>query len=419
MDRTIVTGLVAAALLAPASADARITRIEFTRVESPTFGGASFGESGPFEKLVGQAWGEVDPTDPLNAIIQDIELAPRNDRGMVEYSTEVFIIKPVDMSLGNRMVFYNVVNRGNKGGFTTFNLGAEQPENEPTAPGDGFLQHMGYTIVWSGWQPDVLAGNGRMTMQVPIARNPDGSSITGNVRSELITASDAFTLNLSSGRFTGLTHSSYPTVNTDNQTPLPDGFLPTLTVRTLEQDRRLPIRNDEWAFGACDDGATLVPSDTQICLFAGFKPGTIYELIYRAKDPLVLGLGYAGMRDLVSFFKHEPSDDVGNPNPLWLPAEPEDGGGASGLTAVFEGSSQSGRNMRTFIHLGFNEDEEGRIVFEGAYPHIGGGRAAFNIRFGQPGRAWGISPTTSIRPTSSRSVTGRRRTRSPDPRTGS
>jgi Alpha/beta hydrolase domain len=178
----------------------------------------------------------------------------------------------------------------------------------------------------------------------------------------------------------------------DNQTPLPDGFLPTLTVRTLEQDRRLPIRNDEWAFGACDDGATLVPSDTQICLFAGFKPGTIYELIYRAKDPLVLGLGYAGMRDLVSFFKHEPSDDVGNPNPLWLPAEPEDGGGASGLTAVFEGSSQSGRNMRTFIHLGFNEDEEGRIVFEGAYPHIGGGRAAFNIRFGQPGRAWGHQP---------------------------
>lgn len=224
MDRTIVSGLVVAALLAPVSADARITQIEFTRVESPTFGGASFGDSGPFEKLVGRAWGEVDPTDPLNAIIQDIELAPRNARGMVEYSTDVFIIKPVNMSLGNRMLFYNVVNRGNKGGFTTFNTGAEQPENEPTAPGDGFLQHMGYTLVWSGWQPDVLAGNGRMTMQVPIARNPDGSSITGNVRSELITSLDTFTLNLSSGRFTGLTHSSYPTVH--GQPDATDGRLP-------------------------------------------------------------------------------------------------------------------------------------------------------------------------------------------------
>jgi Alpha/beta hydrolase domain len=386
MDRTIVTGLVAAVLLAPVSTEARITRIEFTRVEQPTFEGTFFGDVGAFEKLVGRAWGEVDPDDPLNAIIQDIELAPRNERGMVEYAADVFILKPMDMSTGNGMLFYNVVNRGNKGGFNTFNIGAVQTENEPIDPGDGFLQEMGYTLVWSGWQPDVLPGNGRMTMQVPAARNPDGSPITGIVRSELTTASDTFTLNLSSGRFTGLTHASYPTVSTDNRTPLADGFLPTLTVRTLEQDRRVPVPNEEWAFGACDDGATLVPSDTQICLFEGFKPGTLYELIYRAKDPLVLGLGYAGMRDLVSFLKHEPADDAGNPNPLWLPAEDGEG---SGLTAVFEGSSQSGRNMRTFLHLGFNEDEEGRIVFEGAYPHIGGGRAAFNIRFGQPGRAWG------------------------------
>src|SRR5918992_3458286 len=142
MDRRIVTGLVAAVLLAPISTEARITRIEFTKVEQPTFEGATFGDVGAFEKLVGRAWGEVDPEDPLNAIIQDIELAPRNERGMVEYSTDIFILKPMDMSSGNGMLFYNVVNRGNKGGFNTFNIGAVQTENEPTDPGDGFLQEM-------------------------------------------------------------------------------------------------------------------------------------------------------------------------------------------------------------------------------------------------------------------------------------
>ena len=161
-------------------ADARITRI--TLVESPAFGGASFGTVGPFEKLVGVAEGEVDPSHPLNAIIQDIELAPRNERGMVTYSTDVYIIKPVDMTRGNRMLFYNVVNRGNKGGLSTFNIGVVGG-NEPTDAGDGFLQHMGYTLIWSGWQADVLPqptlppGAGRMTMRVPTATNRDGSPI--------------------------------------------------------------------------------------------------------------------------------------------------------------------------------------------------------------------------------------------------
>lgn len=382
--RVIALLLVAVVLLVMAPrADARITRLVLTRIESPTFGGASFGAVGQFEKLVGVAYGEVDPAHPLNAIIQDIELAPRNARGMVEYWTDVHIVKPVDMTKGNRMLFYNVVNRGNKGGLSTFNIGVVGG-NEPTDAGDGFLQEMGYTIIWSGWQADVLPGNNRVTMWVPTARNPDGSAITGTVRSEIIVTAPAFTVNLSTGRFTGLNHASYPTVSTDNRTPLPDGFLPTLTERAIEQDPRVPVATTGWAFGSCPDGTTVTASATQICLRAGFQPGRIYELIYRARDPLVLGLGYAGMRDLTDFFKHERMDDDGTPNPLWVDgARP---------TAVFEGSSQSGRNMRTFLHLGFNEAEAGRIVFEGAYPHIGGGRAAFNIRFGQPGRAWGHQP---------------------------
>jgi hypothetical protein len=368
-------------LLLPAAAHARITRIEWHRVESPTFGGASFGDVGQFEKLVGVAYGEVDPTHPLNAIITDVELAPRNARGMVEYETDVYVIKPRDMATGNGILFYNVHNRGNKGGLGTFNIGVVGG-NEPVGAGDGFLQAMGYTLVWSGWQPDVLPGNDRMLMRVPVARNPDGSPITGVVRSELLTTAPTPWLNLSSGRFTGLTHDSYPTVSTDNQTPLADGFLPTLTVRDKEFEPRVPVPNSEWAFGVCGADFVVTPTEKQICLQGGFQPGKLYEVIYRAKDPAVLGLGYAAMRDVTAFFKHERADDAGTPNPLYRP----------GLQAVFSGSSQSGRNMRTFIHLGFNEDERGRIVYEGAFPHIGGGRAAFNIRFGQPGRAWGHYP---------------------------
>jgi hypothetical protein len=362
-------------------AEARITRITFTRVESPTFGGASFGTVGQFEKLVGVAEGEVDPSHPLNAIIQDIELAPRNERGMVTYSTDVYIIKPMDMTRGNRMLFYNVVNRGNKGGLGTFNIGVVGG-NEPTSAGDGFLQHMGYALIWSGWQADVLAGGGRMTMRVPVATNPDGSPITGIVRQEIIVSAPTVSTAINTSRFTSAAnHTTYPTASTDNQTPFPDGFLPTLTVRTFPGDPRVPIANTDWSFASCPPSGPVTASATQLCYPAGFQPGRIYELIYRARDPLVMGLGYAGMRDLHAFFKHERCDDFGNPNPLWLEGERP--------LAVFSGSSQSGRNMRTFIHLGFNEDEAGRIVFEGAYPHIGGGRAQFNSRFSQAGRAWG------------------------------
>jgi hypothetical protein len=376
----LLTSAVAGALALSGAAEARITRLEITRVESPTFGGASFGAAGRFEKVVGIAHGEVDPNDSLNAIVQDIGLAPRNARGMVEYDTDFYIVKPVDMARGNRMLFYNVHNRGNKGGLSSFNIGVVGG-NEPTSAGDGFLQEMGYTIVWSGWQPDVASGGGRMTMRVPVARNPDGSAITGTVRSEFSVAARTNTQLLSAGRYTGAS-TTYATANVDNTVPFADGFLPTLTVRSREPDPRVAIPNSQWAFGTCPDGTTVTANETQVCLKgAGFQTNHLYEVVYRGKDPIVMGLGYAGLRDLMSFFKHASHDDHGTPNPLYL------GDGAT--KAVFSGSSQSGRNMRTYLHLGFNQDEARRVVFEGAFPHIGGGRAYFNSRFSQAGRAWG------------------------------
>jgi hypothetical protein len=376
---------VATIALATATAQARITRIEITNTE-PAFVGETFGTVGAYERVTGKAYGEVDPAAEANALIQDIGRAPRNARGMVEYVIDVDILRPAERSKGNGVLFFNIVNRGNKGGLSLFN--ADVPanvlnNNNLTTAGDGFLQRNGYTVVWFGWQPDVAAGGGRLTMKVPVARNADSSPITGIVRNELTTAREIVpttpttTLNLSSGWFTAMATTAYPTVSVDNRTPLADGFLPELTVRVREHEPRVTIPNTEWSFGARVQGGTAAMNDTQICYPAGFKAGHLYELTYRAKDPLVLGLGFAAARDLGAFLKSAEKDDAGTANPVFV----------TNAKALVMGSSQSGRYIRSLIHLGFNRDEGGRIVFDGALPHIGGGLMPLNVRFGQPGRA--------------------------------
>src|SRR6266849_8152 len=163
------------------SANARITRVIITSTQSPTFDGTVFGNVGQYEKLVGQAFGEVDPSDPRNAVITDIGLAPRNASGMVEYSMDVYILRPVDRSKGNRRVFFEINNRGNKLAFGDFNNSATGGNDPTTAAdaGNGFLMREGYAIVWSGWDVTAPRGNNSLTITVPVAKNPDGSSITG------------------------------------------------------------------------------------------------------------------------------------------------------------------------------------------------------------------------------------------------
>src|SRR5215207_6033062 len=352
-----------AILVGPAAAC--ITRLEITSVE-PAFQGRSFEPLGAYERVRGRAFGEVDPDSPANAIVQDIQLAPRNSRGLVEYSTEIDILRPSERARGNGVLFFNILNRGNKGGLAAFNANVPPNLTEINAvanPGDGFMLSEGYTLVWFGWQADVLPGNNRLTLSVPIGRHQDGSAITGPVRAELTTLTPAKTLNLSSGWFTALTHASYPTAQIDNRKAFEDGFLPSLTVRAKEQEPRVPIPNTEWTFGSCPEGGEPASDDKKICYPAGFEPGKLYELIYRAKDPLVLGLGYAAARDLAAFLKHEERDSTGTANPVYR----------SGAKAIVMGTSQSGRMIRSLVHLGFNQDESGRVAFEGAYPHIGGG----------------------------------------------
>jgi hypothetical protein len=162
--------------IAPA-ANARITSITITSKTSPTFGGQVFGSSGQYEELDGTATGEVDLRDPRNAVIQDIELAPRNARDMVEYSMDFSIQKPINTALGNHTILYDVVNRGNKSS-PALNIGGSA-----TNVGDGFLESQGYTLVWSGWEGDVTTG---IKIVLPIATNRDGSPITGRARAEYI-----------------------------------------------------------------------------------------------------------------------------------------------------------------------------------------------------------------------------------------
>jgi Alpha/beta hydrolase domain len=352
--RLAIIGCGAAALSA-SGAEARVTRIEIEKTDW-AFGGGSFGNSGPYQRLTGRVTGELDPADPANAIIQDINLTPRNAHGRVEYTTPIEILKPADMARGNRILFFEVNNRGNKlalGAFDEGVTGGAADRNGLTSPGDGWLLRSGYTLVWFGWEMDVLPGMNRIGMPPVIAHNHDGSSITGIVRSEMITPVETSSLPIGLSQqiqaFPAGSYDSYPTASLDNRQADADGFLPSLTVRSREQDPRVLIADSEWSFAICEQGKPLVPNEKHVCLKAGFQPGHLYELIYRAKDPTVGGLGFAATRDVGAFLRGVQKDDAGTANPVWRPDN----------LAIIEGTSQSGRMVRSFLALGFNRDEAG------------------------------------------------------------
>ncbi|MCI3945725.1 hypothetical protein K0038_02768 [Pseudomonas syringae] len=359
-------------------AHAHITRLEILRTE-PAFDGVSFGNTGAYERVFARAYGELDPEKAANSIIQDLELAPRNANGMVEYTTDIAILRPADVAKANNILLFDVPNRGSKRAMSLFNAdmqGKPGALNNFEVAGDGFLQRLGTTLISFAWQGDVAPGDNRMIVQLPIAINKDGSPVTGVVRSELTTLSPTTRLGLSAGWFTSTPpHTTYKPVETDNTKVLADGFRPTLTVRPRANAPRQEIPANDWRFGDCD-----TPNETQICLPSGFQPGKLYELIYRARDPMVMGIGFAIARDVGAFFQHAAHDDTEVPNPVVH---------GPGVKSIITGSSQAGRFIRSMIALGFNRSEEGHQVYDGAMPHIGGGLMPLNIRFAQPGRAWG------------------------------
>lgn len=369
--------LVAYGVVGPA--EARITRIEITsRVVFA--GGMSFGATGPYEKLRGRFYGEVAPTDPLNAVILDLDKAPRNGRGMVEYVSDFLIIKPVNMGKGNGKIFYGINNRGNTGAISGFN-DATTGGNDPTTAqdaGNGFLMRQGYAIVDAGWEGDILAGDSRLTARYPTVTG-GGAEMTGTIFvqfdvSRHIPPSGAVSLPLNRANF-----DSYEPVSLDTSTA-------RLTARDLVQSPETLIPSNRWAFAACTrnpaTGAAehVVASRKDICYFDGFNPNKLYQLTYTARNPRPMALGYAATRDVGSFLRFQVADDLGAPNPLAI------GGPSTGISQMYGyGSSSTGMYVRDFLYLGFNENETHRKVFDAMWTNIPGAlRLHQNTRFSMP-----------------------------------
>jgi poly(3-hydroxybutyrate) depolymerase len=370
MSRIPPEAMLAVLLLTPVTLRAEVVSLEIHHRE-PFAGGMSFGDTGPYEKIVGVAHFAVDPNHARNRIIVDLDKAPRNGQGKVEFAADVFILAPKDLAKGNKAIFYDVNNRGNKLALRFFNTAVGG--NEPTAKtdvGDQFLFRRGYTVVWSGWIDELLPGGNRLLMKAPVATD-NGKPIRGIVRYEMVTDSPAETLPLS--RREG--HGSYnPTAKGEKE-----GIL---TWRMRETDERVPIPRAQWSLERKEvlpvkEGVagTLLP--IRLRLAGGFRPGYIYELVCEAEGPIVQGLGFAGVRDLISFLKH----GANSRNPF------AQAGKASLTRAYGFGVSQSGRFLRHFLYEGFNVDEGGQKVFDGLMPHVaGGGLGFFDHRFAQPTR---------------------------------
>jgi len=331
----------------------------------PFADGISFGDTGPYERLTGRVLFVINPEAPSQYDIVDIDLAPRDPQGQVRFEADFMLLRPIEG--GNGRLFFDYGNRGNKRVLQYFNdaVHSNAPLTEAHA-GNGFLMRRGYAIAWLAWEGDILPGDGRLTMDLPIATN-DGKPITGRVRTEIIPDAQTVTTMPLSGRIAA---HSYPIA--DN----PDAVL---TRRRYPYDPPQTIPQSEWSFAQLVSGSAaesvgtetgLIPSTNFIHYPSGFRPGWIYELVYTAKDPKLMGLGHLAVRDFVSFLKYDRT----MANPL------------AGLQKAYAwGRSQTGRCLRDFVYRGYNADSENRKVFDGVMPHVAGaGRKWLNHRFASP-----------------------------------
>jgi hypothetical protein len=348
----------------PAAPQVGITKIVITDTQ-PMWGGETFGTVGAYEKLTGIAYGRVDPKDPKNAGMVFIDRAPLDADGMVAYSTDFLLMRPVDASKGSGKIFYNVVNRGGDQSLNALNKGSL------TAAGNGFLMSQGYEMVWAGWQPEAQAASATYKAYFPIATNgaqpivsqalevyiPDtpegGSPLT-------IAADNTFTSTL-----------TYPPLSVDAATERV-----SLTVRERYDDPRVTLSSGLVTF--VDDNTVRI--DMKPAIAMGFDQGAIYELVYTAKNPYVGGMGFAMVRDLVSYLRNQTADSAGNENP----ARP---GGMPIKAAIGWGHSQSGRFLKDMVYQGFNQDVSGKMVFDGIIGLVTGSRMTdHNTAFAQSSR---------------------------------
>ncbi len=334
-----------------------------------------------YEKIYGKFTGEVDPADPHNGIIVDLQLADKNENGLVEYTSDFFLIKPKKMKYANGVLRYDAPNRGNAYG------------SNP----DSTLMARGYVFISAAWQGDVMKKESPMSMfdrlylDVPTAHNPDGSEITGIIRVEFAPTKGTHPHEMAlSGNVYNSGHISYVPAGFPNN----DGY--ELTMRINESDPRRWIPNEDWAFASTSESNPFpgTPDPAKVSIKGGFNPDYLYELIYTGKDPKVMGLGLTAIRDIVTFFRDSEEDDYGTENPV----------AGSIKYTLGTGTSQSGNFMKTFLHLGFNQTLSDTKVFDGIFPIVGARQNNINMRFAVPGGGGG--PRTEHRAYGQSSVRG-------------
>lgn len=365
-NKTALRLLIVAAAIAPlwtaGPAQARVTRIVIDEIKALPPSANSLA----YEQIAGRAFGELDPKAAGNRIIQDIELAKGAD-GKVRYSASFVLTKPQDLSKASGLLWHDVPNRGT----TLPNYAAQAPERA-----------LGDINLMSAWQGDnsgatavrsTMAVTGTHFLQLPVAKGEGGALITGDVFGRIVNRSGP---------------ASQPLIVQTNPVPYQPISLntknATLVSRRGESTRgevigETLVAPSDWAWAKCDAANPFpgTPDPTQICLRNGFDAEKLYQVVFKAADPYVLGVGFAAWRDVGQFFKTAQLDDSGTPNPV-----------AKAVThSIGRGISQSGNFLRGWLHLGFNQAELGGTaakVHDGVWPIIAGRRIALNFRWAQP-----------------------------------
>jgi len=350
----------AASLAIPSSAEARVVRVVIDTRE-PLAGGASFGTTGAYERITGRVFFAFDPSDRHDRQIVDLGRAPRNAQGEVEAWSEFVMLRPVDPSRASGVTLLDVVNRGLMT-LGVFHLGANRELSPDSAGyyGDALLLRRGLTLVMLGWQWDIRPDAPGLHFHAPVAGDA-AHPITGLVRSDITV--DAPTRTIPLGHVVGSSLAlAYPVSDTSdpkNQLTVRDGPIATRHI--------VPRR--QWRFAREDSSGAVTEDSRNVYMRAGFRTGKIYEMINRAKNPVVVGTGLAAVRDMISYLKYDSASI------------------APTRYGIAYGVSQTGRFLRHFLYQGFNVDERGRLAFDGIFAHTAGaGRGSFNHRFAQPSR---------------------------------
>ena len=341
------------------SAHAEVVRVEITRT-TDLLGGRGFGGAGAYELIEGRAHFALDPAHKSNAIITDIALAPRNTRGLVEFSADIAIMRPKVAARASGVVLFDVGNHGERTVFEYLNRGDRRAARASAQSiGDDFLMERGVTLVWLGWQQDLPESRA----DKPLSRlmGPVLEGVTGWVRGEFTVATRVNDVSLGAGDAL-----PYPVLDRQADDS-------ALAIRGARTQPPKAIPGEAWAFARMQDGKRT-GDNTRLSVQDGFVPGALYQFAYRAEKPRIAGLGLAAVRDLMSWVRHDPAALV-----------------KARLTHAF-GAGQGGRFLRQFVHDGFNADIAGRRVFDAMMIHgAGASRLGFNERFAQPSRAFETS----------------------------